>query len=512
VPLTIFWRSIFAQMALIALIGGGSLYALSQLNQLNALSAEIVARDRVFIGEAKRLMRVFLTQMRHGEKYVLLHDKAFYALFLEAKRDFEGGMKTLAALVDSPREQSLLEQIQNLQVLYAAGLTDGPPHGALTNQDRREIASGVTARVDELIGLREGAKDRRLAAAHAQAARAARLVTWMTLGGIGLAVILASIHAYSVSRPLKRLAQELRSIGRGEFQRSLDVRTPEEVGDLARAFNWMAARLAKLDEMKADFIAHVSHELRTPLTAVREGTMLLGEEIPGPLTASQREIVTVLRSHSDRLYRFLSSVLDLSKMEAGMMEYMRVPSDLLAVLHRSVQSVQLMAQRKGIHLEVDGVASLPPLLLDEGRMQQAFDNLLNNAMKFTAEGGSVRVTVAFTTREHFQDRGRWIEVRIADTGAGIPEEECERIFRRFYQSPHHRLQDHRGTGLGLAITRYIVEAHGGRIGVESQVGRGSTFFILLPVRKESIEGSTPAAVTFGPLGQIAGAGAIPWET
>ena len=92
--------------------------------------------------------------------------------------------------------------------------------------------------------------------------------------------------------PLKKLAHELRLVGKGEFQRYLDIRSPEEVGELSRAFNWMASRLAKLDEMKEDFIAHISHELRTPLTAMREGMTLLWEEIPGPLTTSQREIVT----------------------------------------------------------------------------------------------------------------------------------------------------------------------------------------------------------------------------
>jgi two-component system sensor histidine kinase GlrK len=243
----------------------------------------------------------------------------------------------------------------------------------------------------------------------------------------------------------------------------------------------MASRLAKLDEMKEDFVAHISHELRTPLTAIREGSTLLWEEIPGPLTTSQREIVNVVRSHSERLYRFLSSVLDLSKMEAGMMEYVQVPSDLSALLDRSVQTVQLTGQRKGIRLEVLCPAPLPLLSLDEGRMQQVLDNLLNNAMKFTPEGGIVQVTATLRDKEEGTDGDRWVEVRVSDTGAGIPPEEIERIFNKFYQSPHHQSQRERGTGLGLAIARHIVDAHGGRIWVESQVGKGSTFILLLPV-------------------------------
>jgi two-component system, NtrC family, sensor histidine kinase GlrK len=242
----------------------------------------------------------------------------------------------------------------------------------------------------------------------------------------------------------------------------------------------MAARLAQLDEMTEDLIAHISHELRTPLTAIREGTTLLWEEIAGPLTTSQREIVNVVRSHSERLYRFLSSVLDISKMEAGMMEYVRVPSDLSSLLERSAQTVELTARRKGIRLEVLCPAALPLLSLDEERMQQVLDNLLNNAMKFTPDGGVVRVAASLKEKTGERSEDRWVEVRIADSGIGIPPEEIERIFNKFYQSSHHQSQQERGTGLGLAIARHIVAAHDGRLWVESQLGKGSTFILLLP--------------------------------
>jgi two-component system sensor histidine kinase GlrK len=259
----------------------------------------------------------------------------------------------------------------------------------------------------------------------------------------------------------------------------------------------MASRLAILDEMKEDFIAHISHELRTPLTAILEGMTLLWEEIPGPLTPSQREIVNVVRSHGERLHQFLSSVLDLSKMEAGMMEYLRVPSDLSAVLERSIQTVQLTARRKGIRLEVLCPTALPLLFIDEARMQQVLDNLLNNATKFTPEGGIVRVAASLKEKEWERGEDRWVEIRVSDTGTGIPAGEIERIFKKFYQSPHHQSQHERGTGLGLAISRHIVAAHSGRLWVESQLGQGSTFILLLPAHSyehvQSSHGQTTIA-------------------
>jgi two-component system sensor histidine kinase GlrK len=481
VRLTIFWRVILAQIALIILIVAVNFYALSQLNQLTSQSAAIVSRDLACVNEAKRLLQVFLAQMRNAEKFVLLQDKTFYNHFVDANKDFEGGITRLATLIDSRQEQDLLGRIRQLHSRYTATLSMVLSHHLTAHKDRSEIGNGIAASLDELIRAREEAIARKMASAGDQASVAASVVTWLTFGGISLAVIFAYFHARSVTRPLKKLAQELRLVGRGEFRRSLDIHTPEEVGELSRAFNWMAARLATLDEMKEAFIAHISHELRTPLTAIREGTTLLWEEIPGPLTPSQREIVNVLRSHSERLYRFLSSVLDLSKMEAGMMEYVRLPSDLSAILARSVQTMQLTAQRKGIRLEVVNPVPLPPLVLDEWRMEQVLDNLLHNAMKFTSAGGLVQVTASVRAQERHPGGNRWVELRVSDTGAGVPAEERERIFHKFYQSPGLPTQRDQGTGLGLAITRHIVEAHGGRIWVESQLGEGSTFVVRLPV-------------------------------
>jgi two-component system, NtrC family, sensor histidine kinase GlrK len=485
--LTIFWRIMLAQVSLIALIVVVNFYALSQLRQLTSLSEAILATDSASIEEEKRLLRIFLSQMRNAEKFALFQDKAFYNQFIEGTYDFAESVGKIATLIGSPRELDLLEQIRDLHDQYAASVVPAALRKPTGSGDRAGLSDGITARVNELIRLREEAIAQKTVAARDQSIVAARVVSWLTFGGIGLAILLAYLHARSVSRPLKQLAQELRLVGKGQFQRYLDVQSPQEIGELSRAFNWMASRLAKLDEMKEDFIAHISHELRTPLTAIREGTTLLWEEIPGPLTTSQREIVNVVRSHSERLYRFLSCVLDLSKMEAGMMEYVQVPSDLSALLDRSVQTVQLTAQRKGIRLEVVCPTPLPLLSLDEGRMQQVLDNLLNNAMKFTPDGGIVRVTATLKERVGEVGGARWVEIRVSDTGVGISPDEIERIFNKFYQSPHHQSQRERGTGLGLAIARHIVEAHGGKIWVESQLSKGSTFILLLPVHQYAHE-------------------------
>jgi len=165
-------------------------------------------------------------------------------------------------------------------------------------------------------------------------------------------------------------------------------------------------------------------------------------------------------------------------MEAGMMEYSQEPTDLGFLIARSVETVRLIAQKKCIQLESFHAEDLPLMYVDEQRIRQVLDALLSNAIKFTPDLGCVRISA--TLAGHGNGQGRWVEVRVSDSGGGVPEEEKERIFERFYQSSHHRAEGQRGTGLGLAIARHIVEAHGGRIWVEEQESTGAVFVFTLP--------------------------------
>jgi two-component system, NtrC family, sensor histidine kinase GlrK len=474
--LTIFWRVIFAQLTLIALILGMSLYALLQLHHLADLSTTILAIDSTSIEAEKRLLKVFLSQMRIAEKYLVAPDKGLYSHFVEGSNTFTSVLEKIAALVHTPQERALLEQIRELYIRYAMGLSPALTPKSSWNQEKNEISEKITTKINELIRFREEMIARKTVAARDQAISAASTMGWLSLGGIMAAILFAYVHARRVSRPLKKLAQGLLRVGQGQFPGILDVRAPKEVGELVQTFNWMATRLEELDRMKADFIAHVSHELRTPLTGIQEGTALLLEQIPGPLTTTQQQILGVVRNHSTRLARHITSILDLSKMEADMLEYVRVSSNLAMLLERGVETVQLMAQKKRLHIEVLCTSPLPDLCLDEGRMQQVLDNLLSNAVKFTPEGGTIRMVAGVQGEDQ-----RWVEIRVCDTGQGIPAEDVARIFDKFYQSSSHRQERQQGTGLGLTIARHIVEAHGGQIWAESRVGEGATFVVRLPV-------------------------------
>jgi two-component system sensor histidine kinase GlrK len=410
---------------------------------------------------------------------LLLRDKEFYNAFVVGSPEFEHTLAKIATWLDTAQERVWLEQVQALYTRYTTGMQTALARKSTWSRDKTELSEGIIHGINDLIRFREDIVARKTAAARDRSTLATGMITWLAVGGISIAVLLTYFHARSVSRPLQRLTKALLQVGKGEFRRSLDMRGPKEVKDLSQAFNWMAARLAELDQMKADFIAHVSHELRTPLTGIQEGTALLLENTPDPITLAQREILEVVQSHGERLSQWIAAILDLAKMEAGMMEYLRLPCDFPLLIRKSAENIQLVAQKKAITLEMGCSATLPPLVVDEGRMQQVLNNLLSNAVKFTPEGGAITIT---TTLLHDKGGREWLECRVCDTGIGIPPAEAERIFDRFYQSPYHRQHGLQGTGLGLAIARYIVEAHGGKIWVESRVREGATFVFILPAR------------------------------
>ncbi len=230
----------------------------------------------------------------------------------------------------------------------------------------------------------------------------------------------------------------------------------------------------KLERMKLEFVASVSHELRTPLTSILGFTELILDEGPGALAPLQREFLESVYESSQRLEWLINDLLDVSRMETG--RYILDLRDVsaLELIRGAVESVEPLAVEKGISLKLEATPDLPRLHGDGRRLRQVLDNLLSNAVKFTPSGGTVTVTA-------WADEGQSLVVKVRDTGMGIPPEDIGRIFDRFQRGSNVTGEDVGGTGLGLYIAQTIVEAHGGTIAVQSELGQGSTFTLALPL-------------------------------
>jgi two-component system, NtrC family, sensor histidine kinase KinB len=231
--------------------------------------------------------------------------------------------------------------------------------------------------------------------------------------------------------------------------------------------------LSEVSRLKSEFIAAASHELRTPLTSVQMGIHLLLEGAPESLDERQRDILQVCREDTTRLDRLMRELLDLSKIESGAVTPHMAPVRPATLLNEAVNALRLQVEAKGIRLDVDAPPDLPHVAVDRGQIERVIGNLVTNAMRATPGGGTIAVAA--------ESRGGEVAVSVTDTGAGIPRDYLSTIFEPFVQVPHAAGG---GAGLGLTISRRIIEGHGGRLSVQSEPGRGSTFTFTVPLAGE----------------------------
>lgn len=260
---------------------------------------------------------------------------------------------------------------------------------------------------------------------------------------------------------------------------------------LTREHRRMAVRLTEVDQMKKNFISHVSHELKAPLASMQETTHLMLERIPGPLTEKQQRLLDLNLQSGKRLAQMIGNILDLSRLEAGIVEYEIQKADVAELMHGVVIEVSEQAREKSLRLQTDIQREPLTVECDPNRIVQLFTNLLENALRFSARGGAVGVQVRQVrqppsmperarARISRESRNGFALICISDSGPGIEDAHKEAIFHTFHQVKHGRKSLGESLGLGLAISRAVVEAHRGTIWVEDNPSGGSIFFVLLP--------------------------------
>ncbi|MGZ3634503.1 MAG: HAMP domain-containing sensor histidine kinase, partial [Syntrophales bacterium] len=289
-------------------------------------------------------------------------------------------------------------------------------------------------------------------------------------------IIITLINTWKINRPIKLLGEKTKQIAGGKFGEPLKISSPPEIEELADAFNVMCERLREQDQIKVDYISHLSHELRTPLTVIKEASGMLQEGVFSKAPEKQEELFTVIKAECDRLISSVNRILDFSRMEVGKMFFSFQTERLSPIIEKSVLKLSPLAKNKRMEIVLEITEDIPPLRIDIERIEEVFQNLLDNALKYTPEGGKIIVSV------RNDDENGTVEVSVSDTGRGIPEDGLMEVFDKF-----KRVDDRRGavigTGLGLAIVRHIINAHGGHIWVKSKVGEGSTFTFSLPASR-----------------------------
>jgi signal transduction histidine kinase len=289
-------------------------------------------------------------------------------------------------------------------------------------------------------------------------------------------VAITFLYAKRLTRPIFNLTEGAKSIGEGRWDTHIPVEGKDELGFLAHEFNLMAMKLKELDQLKDDFVSSVSHELRSPLAAIAGYAELLRSKPLDQIAQEKREkALSIIQESTERLSHFINDILDLAKLKAGHAEIRRRTFNVKAAIDEVVGLLTPLFDKKQIVYVVDVPDNIPTLQADPEKIRQVLTNLLSNALKFTPAQGKIRISA--------KNQSEFVDIMVQDSGAGIPEDQKEAVFERFRQvrSGREVVTGQKGTGLGLAIAKGNVEAHGGRIWIESELGKGTTVHFTLPV-------------------------------
>jgi signal transduction histidine kinase len=322
----------------------------------------------------------------------------------------------------------------------------------------------------------------------------------LLLVGLGVALLATLLVRRRVVRPLEMLREGVERIGKGDLTARLDINTGDEIEVLADEFNAMAAhlneaytglerkvaertqeltlandKLAEASKLKSQFLANVNHELRTPLSSIIGYARLLRRETDGQINALQRENLEDLLRNAERLLGLIDSLLDLAKIEAGKIDVKVEPVRIDELIQDAAATIEPMLDKSAVRLVRDVPATIAPLSTDREMLRQIILNLLGNAVKFTDQG-EIKVSAS-------QANGDF-KVSVVDTGIGIDQTDMNRIFYEFDRGRLANDGRYRGTGLGLAIVKRLVDALGGSIVIESEVGKGSIFTVTLPIKRQ----------------------------
>ncbi len=455
-------------IAILALVAGLSLVAIQRLVEVNRAITTLTAPA---LRLEESLRETVLSLNRLGARWAVLQDSEYAWLFARRAEAASRELARLGELMKTPPERALHRKLVSALATYQRVATmpvEGRGTAEAAQLQTRVTAERLERTLPRLIEATYDSFER-----SEVLARKLEDQTWhavlLALPLSGLAALLgAGVLGYRMTHALERLSVATTEIAEGAFTRRVEVETRDEIGQLARAFNRMVERLSEVDRLKQEFFSHISHELRTPLTAVLESVNLLRDRVPGPLEPRQARLVEIIGSSTDRVLRLVNRILELARLQAGLLPIDRRPVDLEGLTARALHELRPQAETRGLTLEHNGHGQGLVVEGDADRLLEVLVNLIGNAVKFTPAGGTVGVALA--------DRGDAVEITVDDTGAGLPPDAIARIFEPYWQAPGAR----GGTGLGLAIVKGIVEAHGGRVTAEGRPGKGSRFTVCLP--------------------------------
>jgi signal transduction histidine kinase len=483
---------------LVGVMGAMSLEIMSRMSD----QSEAMHHAHQRVTSARQAQHALAMQMNYTAMALILQDEATIGSILKENNR----LNTMLAQIEDAapaEEREIIQRIRGAQgdvMATVADVANLVRDGKVDQAMQLQLKSGyplfqqVEGLVEQVVRIEEANMARQREATARANRNAFYLMGGLVIASLLLALLLGFVTSWSFILPVRKAQSFLGRIAKGDFSTTVTVENRDEFGALAAQMNRMSAelnrlyeeqraaarqletlntQLARASQAKSEFLANMSHELRTPMNAILGFTEMILDDIYGEVPPDVRGPVQDVRTCGQQLLRLINDVLDLSKIEAGRMELSLTDYSVQEVVETARTSLRSLAAEKGLEFTADVQPDVPIAYGDGKRITQCLINLVGNALKFTKQG-----RVAISARLE----GDHVVYSVADTGIGIPADQLDHIFGEFRQVDASISREFGGTGLGLSITKTFVELHGGRIWVESEPGRGSTFHFAIPLR------------------------------
>ncbi len=486
---------------LFVVMGGMSLQTVAKMSR----QTQLIDQGHERVDWAHQIRHTLAMQSHFTALALLLRDENTIGRILRENNAFNNTLARIEA-VAPPEELELIQQIRASQTEALITVADianlvrdkkfDQAHAVHLGQ-QEPVYLKIEHLVDQLMTIEQERLDGLRRSVAAENHRTLMLTAGFVASSILLALLLGFVISWSFILPVREAHGFLSKVAEGNFTSTITVANRDEFGALADRMNQMSRELKRLYDherqtttelqalnerleratrAKSEFLANMSHELRTPMNAILGFIEMILDEVYGDLPADLKEPLADIQTNGKHLLRLINDVLDLSKIEAGRMELSLAEYSVQDIVDTARASLQSLAAEKGLRFVTDVQEDIPIATGDGKRITQCLLNLAGNALKFTRQG-SVEIGVTL--------EGQTLLYRVKDSGIGIPKDQLENIFAEFRQVDATITREFGGTGLGLSITKKFVEMHGGRIWVESELGKGSTFYFSIPVHAET---------------------------